>query len=179
MSIRSWRVNLISLNVYNPAGSFLKSYTTDQVYNITQIANGLGGSGIVFKLDSTQAADLDTLFGATTGVERFTLNATFSNVSGGPDAIEVGAITAAIPKASTWAMMALGFMGVGFMLTDVGINQASLGIIYAALERPPSGGRSLKCERFPFGIRGEPSSLELSNSGRLRCPNSEQLRNCG
>src|SRR4029079_12406744 len=39
--------------------------------------------------------------------------------------------------------------------------------------------RSLKCERFPFGIRGEPSSLELSNSGRLRCPNSEQLRNCG
>jgi len=108
-------VNLISLNVYNHAGSFLKSYTTDQVYNITQIANGLGGSGIVFKLDSTQAADLDTLLGATTGVERFTLNATFSNVSGGPDAIQVGAITAAIPEASTWAMMALGFMGVGFM----------------------------------------------------------------
>ena len=88
-----------------------------------EIANGLGGSGIVFKLDSTQAADLDTLLGATTGVERFTLNATFSNVSGGPDAIQAGAITAAIPEASTWAMMVLGFMGVGSWLTATGIKQ--------------------------------------------------------
>lgn len=116
-------VDLISLNVFNQAGTFLKSYTTDQAYNITQIANGLGGSSIIFKLDSTQAADLDTLLSTTTGAERFTLNATFSNVSGGPDAIQVGAITAAIPEASTWAMMVLGFMGVGSWLTATGIKQ--------------------------------------------------------
>jgi PEP-CTERM motif-containing protein len=107
-------VNLISLNVYSQAGSFLQSFTTGQSYNVTQVANGLGGSGIVFKLDTTQAGQLDTLRNATTGTERFTVNASLSNVSGGPDAIQAGILTA-VPEPSTWAMMIAGFFGVGFL----------------------------------------------------------------
>jgi hypothetical protein len=106
-------VNLISLNVYSQAGTFLKSFTTAQSYDVTQVANGLGGSGIVFKLDTTQAGQLDALL-ATTGTERFTVNASFSNVSGGPDAIQAGMLTA-VPESSTWAMMIAGFFGVGFL----------------------------------------------------------------
>ena len=107
-------VNLISLNVYSQAGSFLQSFTTGQSYNVTQVANGLGGSGIVFKLDTTQAGQLDTLRNATTGTERFTVNASLSNVSGGPDAIQAGILTA-VPEPSTWAMMIADFFGVGFL----------------------------------------------------------------
>jgi hypothetical protein len=108
-------VNLISLNVFTESGTFIKSYTTNQAYNVTQIASGLGGSGIVFKLDALQAADLDAILNGTLGTEKFTLNASLSNVSGGPDAFQVGALAGAIPEPATWAMMAIGFFSLGFM----------------------------------------------------------------
>jgi hypothetical protein len=108
-------VDLISLNVFTEGGTFIKSYTTDQTYNVTQIANGLGGSGIVFKLDALQAADLNKILGETAGIEKFTLNAALSNVSGGPDAFQVGALAGAIPEPTTWAMMVIGFFSLGFM----------------------------------------------------------------
>jgi hypothetical protein len=107
-------INLISLNVYDQGGAFLQSYTTAQAYNVTQVANGLGGSGIVFQLDATQANQLDALLASISGTEKFTLNASFSNVSGGPDAIQVG-LLAAVPEPSTWALMVLGFFGLGFI----------------------------------------------------------------
>ncbi len=49
------------------------------------------------------------------GAELFTLNASLSGISGGPDAFQVGGVAGAVPEASTWAMMILGFFGVGFM----------------------------------------------------------------
>jgi hypothetical protein len=79
-------VNLISLNVFTEGNTFIKSYTTSQTHNATQVANGLGGSGIVFKLDGLQAADLNSILNGTIGTEKFTLNASLSNVSGVPDA---------------------------------------------------------------------------------------------
>lgn len=108
-------VDLISLNVFTEGGAFIKSYTTAQTYNVNQVANGLGGSGIVFKLDAMQAADLNTLLNGTAGIEKFTLNAALSNVSGGPDAFQVGALAGAVPEPATWAMMVLGFFSLGFM----------------------------------------------------------------
>ena len=80
---------------------------------LTQVANGLGGSGIVFGLDAPQAAQLTNL-GLST---QLGLSASFGNAQGAPDAIQVASLTqvAAIPEPSTWAMMILGFAGLGYM----------------------------------------------------------------
>jgi hypothetical protein len=77
---------------------------------LTQHANGLGGSGIAFSLDATEAAQL-TALGLNTELG---VSASFGNATGGPDAIQAGVLTA-VPEPTTWAMMMLGFVGVGFM----------------------------------------------------------------
>ncbi len=107
-------VNSLSLNVFTSGGAPITSFSTAKSYDVTQVANGLGGSGIVFRLDGAQAAGLQTILNTNPGA-LFTLDASLSNISSGPDAFQVGAITAAVPEASTWAMMVLGFLGVGFM----------------------------------------------------------------
>jgi len=77
---------------------------------LNQIGGGLGGSGIVFGLDATQAAQLTALGpNALLGV-----SATFGGAQGGQDAIQAVGLTAAVPEPATWAMMMLGFLGVGF-----------------------------------------------------------------
>ena len=41
--------------------------------------------------------------------------ATFANAQGGPETISAVHLTGAVPEPSTWAMLILGFFGVGFM----------------------------------------------------------------
>lgn len=78
--------------------------------DLEQVGGGLGGSGIVFALDATQAAELTALGpNALLGV-----SASFGNAQGGLDAIQAVGLTAAVPEPATWAMMVLGFLGVGF-----------------------------------------------------------------
>jgi hypothetical protein len=77
--------------------------------DLEQVGGGLGGSGIVFGLDPTQAAQLTALGpNALLGV-----SASFGGAEGGADAIQAVALTAAIPEPATWAMMMLGFLGLG------------------------------------------------------------------
>jgi len=81
---------------------------------LVQSASGLGGSGIVFGLDAPQASLLTSL-GLNT---QLGVSASFGNAQGGQDAIQVARLTstiAAVPEPSTWAMMLLGFAGLGFM----------------------------------------------------------------
>ena len=78
---------------------------------LNQVAGGLGGSGIAFVLDSTEAAQL-TALGLNT---QLGVSASFGNASGGPEAIQAVHLTAAVPEPSTWAMLMLGFAGLGFM----------------------------------------------------------------
>lgn len=84
---------------------------------LEQVSGGLGGSGILFALDSEQAAQL-TALGATTLLG---VSATFSGAEGGADAIQAVNLNvvppgaeAAVPEPATWAMMLLGFAGIGF-----------------------------------------------------------------
>src|SRR6476620_2341703 len=60
-------VNSLSLNVFTSGGTSITSFTTAQPYNVTQVSNGLGGSGIVFRLDQAQAASLQTILNANAG----------------------------------------------------------------------------------------------------------------
>jgi len=107
--------NTITLNVFRQNGTLLDSISTTAGQQLNQTAAGLGGSGLVFGLTSAEAATLDALLASTAGTEVLTVGATFENAQGGPDAIQVAALTPAVPELSTWAMMAIGFAGLGFM----------------------------------------------------------------
>jgi hypothetical protein len=104
--------NYITMTAFSSTGTQLGTFTTDLTdMLITDKGNGAGGSGIVFGLDATQAAALDA-FGP--GVV-LALSATFTNAQGGNDIIQAVQLTTAVPEPSTWAMLILGFAGVGFM----------------------------------------------------------------
>src|SRR4051812_41687640 len=102
-------VDSLALNVFTSNGlTQITSFTTAHAFDVTQVANGLGGSGIVFRLDGAQASALQTILDQNPGA-LFTLDASLSNISSGPDAFQVGAITAPapavgpVPESSTWA----------------------------------------------------------------------------
>jgi hypothetical protein len=106
--------NTITLNVYSATGTLLEQHTASAGLTINQVAAGLGGSGIVFGLDSAEQTQLNNTIAANAGNEVFTVGATFANAQGGPETITVAHISA-VPEPSTWAMMILGFVGIGFM----------------------------------------------------------------
>jgi hypothetical protein len=100
------------MKAFSSTGTLLGTFTTDLTpLLITEVGGGVGGSGIVFGLDAAQAAQLDALGSGLV----LALSATFSNAQGGNDVIQAAQLTAAIPEPSTWAMLILGFAGVGFM----------------------------------------------------------------
>jgi hypothetical protein len=104
----------ITLTAFSSTGAVLGTFSADANITIDQVGGGVGGSGIVFVLDATEAAQLNALIAGTPGTEVFALGASFAAATGGLDVIQAASI-AAVPEASTWAMMILGFMGVGFM----------------------------------------------------------------
>lgn len=93
----------------------LEQHTTAAGQTLNQTQSGVGGSGIVFGLTPTEQAQLNATMAANAGLEVFTVGATFGNAQGGLDVIQAGVLTTAVPEASTWAMMVLGFLGVGFV----------------------------------------------------------------
>ena len=106
--------NTITLNVYSTAGTLLEQHTAASGLMLDQVASGIGGSGLVFGLDAAEQTQLTNTMADHTGNEVFTLGATFANAQGGPETISAARI-GTVPKSSTWAMMVLGFVGIGFM----------------------------------------------------------------
>jgi hypothetical protein len=107
--------NAITLNVYSATGVLLEQHTTATGLTLNQVQGGVGGSGLVFGLTPAEQAQLNATIAANAGLEVFTVGATFANAHGGLDVIQAGILTPAIPEASTWAMMVLGFLGVGLV----------------------------------------------------------------
>jgi len=105
--------NTITLNVYSTSGTLLEQHSTAAGLTLNQLAGGVGGSGLVFGLTPDEQAQLTATMAANAGLEVFTVGATFANAQGGLDVIQAGVLTPAIPEASTWAMVILGFFGVG------------------------------------------------------------------
>jgi len=107
--------NGITLNVYSATGTLLEQHTAASGLTLNQVAAGLGGSGIVFGLTAAEHTQLFNTINANLGNEIFTVGATFANAQGGPETISAVHLTGAVPEPSTWAMLILGFFGVGFM----------------------------------------------------------------
>jgi hypothetical protein len=105
----------LTLTVFNATGTVSQSFTTAVGQTLNQVGGGVGGSGIVFALDAPQQAILDAFLLNNLGTEVFAVSASLNNASGGLDVIQAGKLTAAVPEPSTWAMLLLGFAGVGFM----------------------------------------------------------------
>ena len=93
----------------------LEQHTTAAGQTLNQIQGGVGGSGLVFGLTPAEQAQLNATMAANAGLEVFTVGATFGNAQGGLDVVQAGILTTAVPEASTWAMMVLGFLGIGFV----------------------------------------------------------------
>ena len=106
--------NTITLNVYSSTGVLLEQHSASSL-TLNQVAGGVGGSGIVFHLTDAEATQLNNTLANNAGTEVFTVGATFNNAQGGNDVIQVVQLTTAIPEPSTWAMMIIGFLGVGFL----------------------------------------------------------------
>ena len=107
--------NAITLNVYSATGALLEQHSSAAGLTLNQFQGGVGGSGLVFGLTPAEQAQLNATIAANAGLEVFTVGATFANAQGGLDVIQAGILTPAIPEASTWAMMVLGFLGVGLV----------------------------------------------------------------
>jgi hypothetical protein len=71
--------NAITLNVYSATGTLLEQHTATAGLTLNQVAAGLGGSGIVFGLDSAEQTQLNNTIAANAGNEVFTVGATFAN----------------------------------------------------------------------------------------------------
>jgi hypothetical protein len=107
--------NAITLNVFSASGVLLEQHTAAIGLTLNQLQGGVGGSGLVFGLTPAEQAQLNATLAANPGSEVFSVGATFADAQGGIDVIQAGILASAIPEASTWMMMVLGFFGVGFV----------------------------------------------------------------
>jgi hypothetical protein len=111
-------INTITLSFFNSGGGLVGSITNDLgalVYPNAQPGQGSAGFLIgVAPSDVVELAYLQNLLTLAGAGGRVGIYASLSGVDGGADtftALGVGAV----PEPSTWAMMILGFAGVGFL----------------------------------------------------------------
>lgn len=102
--------NRITLNVYSSTGVLLEQHTLAANTVLIQDQSGVGGSGLVFGLTSTQAAQLNALIAANPGAI-LTVGATFASAQGGNDAIQAVRLVA-VPEPTSMLLLGTGLVGV-------------------------------------------------------------------
>jgi hypothetical protein len=107
-------IDALTLTFYNGVGA-VGSISIDAPIHITSGDPGNGKAGYVIAVSADEQAALNAaIFNlAGSGAFRIGISASLSNVDAGADSFN--AVAGAVPEASTWAMMLLGFFGVGFL----------------------------------------------------------------
>jgi hypothetical protein len=109
----------------SPGNSTVEFETTFNATSITTLTGSWGADNFgTISVNGTQVAELDGTvypnfqqlhpFSFTTRIGSNTLDV-FLTDTGPPTAFRIDGLTGAVPEPSTWAMMILGFFGVGFM----------------------------------------------------------------
>ena len=109
--------NYITLTAFSSDGTQSQTHTYSTPGVLTEFGNGIGGSGLVFGLDATQAAQLDAFMSSHSNA-RLAMSASFGDTGQGFDVIQAARLSdvvTAVPEPSTWAMMILGFASVGLI----------------------------------------------------------------
>jgi len=104
----------MTLLAFDAAGTQRFSSGAFSPITLTATDAGTGNSGFVFRLDNTQAGQLDAAI-ADFGATRIGLSATAGNAAGGPGGATGGHETfflTAVPEPSTWALFAAGLVGI-------------------------------------------------------------------
>jgi hypothetical protein len=107
-------INTLTLTFFNPNGTVAGSISNDLgalIYNSSDPGNGQSGFLIDVSLDEYAALNAVLAGGPDL---RVGISASLSEATGGPDSFNA-IVATAVPEPSTWAMMILGFAGVGFM----------------------------------------------------------------
>jgi hypothetical protein len=119
-------LDLLTVSIWNSTGtSLIHSFSTAGPINFSAsdlaLQQGNGAAVFEFVLDSGQQATFNSLnlasndiisLSATLGCA--TASATCFPSNDGADSFTVVRSVAAVPEASTWAMMLIGFFGIGF-----------------------------------------------------------------
>lgn len=106
-------LNDLLLTIYSPTGTVLFDSGVFSPISFSETFSGTGNSGFMFGLDSTQAAQAQSAaFSGDFGSNLVGLSATVGMSAGGPETF-FG--VAAVPEPSTYAMVALGLLGLTWL----------------------------------------------------------------
>ena len=106
-------INDITLKFYN-GNTVIAAIDGQQIFaNEPEIGNG--NAGFLFGVTAAEQSFLNSTVFNQLGFGNFRVAAetTISGVHGGPESWSA-VVAAAVPEASTWGMMLLGFLGLGF-----------------------------------------------------------------
>lgn len=103
------------LSIFSPTGSLLFESGAFSPVSFADTFNGTGNAGFVFGLDSTQAALAQAgAFSGNYSVNLVGLSAMASQAAGGPETFFI-TNASVVPEPSTYSMLALGLLGIGFL----------------------------------------------------------------
>lgn len=106
--------NLV-LSIFSPTGSLLFESGAFSPVSFADTFNGIGNAGFVFGLDSKDAALAQSAaFSGNYGLNLVGLSATATEAAGGPETFFITNV-AAVPEPSTYSMLLLGLLGIGFL----------------------------------------------------------------